>query len=78
MRGRRVAIFGASRRGDPTDGRVFRSRGDGGNGELQRLLMAIRAGTLEEVVIDHRFNGHAGVRAVVAACRRRGVRYTYR
>jgi len=36
--------------------------------------MEIRAGTLDEVVIDHRFNGDASTPAVVTACRRRGAR----
>ena len=71
-------IFGASRPSDPISARVYRSRGDAGNGELRRLLAAIAAGSVDHVLIDTRYNGHSGVRAIVAACRRRRVRYQYR
>lgn len=71
-------IFGASRPSDPSGVRVFRSRGDAGNGELRRLLAAIAAGSVDLVLIDTRRNGHSGVRAIVAACRRRRVRFVYR
>lgn len=78
MRPDRRVIFGASRPSDPMGLRVFRSRGDAGNGELRRLLAAIAAGGVNLAIIDTRRNGHSGVRAVVIACRRHRVQYLYR
>jgi hypothetical protein len=73
-----VAILSSRRASDPENARVFRSRGDAGNGGLRRLLAALASGTVRMLVIDTRFNGHSAVRGAVAACRRGGIAYCYR
>ena len=57
--------------GAPT---FFRSLRYGGNGELRRLLAAVRAGSVHLVVILARWNGHAATRTVQQACRRARIR----
>lgn len=48
----------------------------GGNGELRRLLSALRAGAIDLVVILARWNGHSATARVRRLCRSRGVPVT--
>ena len=74
----RVAVFGGDARqaakwsslGEPV---FFCGRRYGGNGELRRLESALRAGSLDRVVILARWNGHSATVRVRRLCRLRGV-----
>jgi hypothetical protein len=76
---RRVAILGGDGRqsdrwaawGETVH---FQARGDGGNGELRRLLSALRSGRIGLVVILARWNGHSATAAVRKVCKKRGIR----
>jgi hypothetical protein len=77
----KVAVFGGDARqvgrwsklGRPVH---FSGPRHGGNGELRRLEGALRAGTVDHVVILARWNGHAATKRVRRLCRKRGVRVT--
>jgi hypothetical protein len=47
-----------------------------GNGELRRLLAALRSGTISEVLILWRWLGHSEVETIIATCNACGVAYT--
>ena len=49
--------------------RCYSSAHHTGNGELRRLLAAIRSGTLKEVWILWRWIGHSEVGAIVKTCK---------
>jgi hypothetical protein len=74
----RVAILGGDARqksrwapyGAPI---FFKARRYGGNGELRRLHSALRAGSIDLVIILARWNGHSVTRKVRHLCRRLGV-----
>lgn len=78
---RRVAILGGDARqegrwlelGTPV---YFQARRFGGNGELRRLERALRAGTIDHVVILIRWNGHSATEKVRRLCRSRRVPVT--
>ncbi len=75
----RVAILGGDgRQADRWTGlgKVvhFQARGDGGNGELRRLLAALRSGRIALVVILSRWNGHSATTAVRKLCKKHGIR----
>jgi hypothetical protein len=76
--GARVAVVGGDGRQRERwqgDDRVvfFMAPRDGGNGELRRLEAALRAGSIDRVVILARWNGHAATRRVRRLCRARAV-----
>lgn len=50
----------------------------GGNGELKRLLHALRGGRVERLVILTRWVGHAAAQRAARAARARGVRVSLR
>jgi len=56
--------------------RCYGSAHHSGNGELQRLLAAIRGGTIDEVWILFRSIGHSEVRRLRATCKACGITYT--
>ena len=76
---RRVALMGGDRRqterwsglGDSII--YFQAPRYGGNGELRRLLSALRAGSFDLVVILARWNGHSATKQVRATCKQLGV-----
>jgi hypothetical protein len=75
----RVAILGGDGRQSrkvPADANVrfYQARGDGGNGELRRLLAALAAGSVDTVIILARWNAHCVTSRVRAVCKRLGVR----
>lgn len=73
----RTAVLGGDGRDCPDipDGaRIYRSSRSGGDGELRRLLAALRAGAIERVLILARWNGHSATAAVQKLCRRLGIR----
>jgi hypothetical protein len=75
----RVAVLGgdARQRGrwpEYPGARFFAARGDGGNGELRRLLAALRARAFDLVIVLARWNAHAVTGRVRRACRALGVR----
>ena len=71
---RRVALMGGDGRnagrlaglGEIT---VFQSPQDGGNGELRRLLSALRGGVIDLVVILTRWNSHSATKQVRKLCK---------
>ncbi len=77
--GRRVAVYGGDERQverfDLPDVVFFKSSRFGGNGELRRFENAIRSGTICEVIILRKWNGHAGTSKVRRLCRQLGVTY---
>lgn len=75
----RVAILGGDARQRDrwpqyTAARFFTACRDGGNGELRRLLAALRAQAFDLVVILARWNSHAVTGPVRRTCRQLGVR----
>lgn len=52
----------------------YQAPGDGGNGELRRLLSALRSGRIGLVVILARWNGHSATTAVRKLCKKHGIR----
>ena len=70
----RVAVVGGDGRFRPeipgaTEIRLFKSPGDGGNGEFRRLEAALKAGGLEQVLILTRWNSHSVTRRLRRICR---------
>jgi len=53
--------------------RFFHSRCGGGNGELRRLVAAVRARAVDRVIVLWCWNKHAAARKIRRACRRYGV-----
>lgn len=47
-----------------------------GNGELQRLIAALRAGRITEVWILWRWAGHSAVSRIIEVCKTLGVAYS--
>lgn len=77
---RRIAVFGGDqrqRRRWPRYGaaRFFQSPRSGGNGELRRLVAALRSGSIDCVVVLARWNGHAATGKLRRICRRYGVEF---
>jgi hypothetical protein len=74
-----VAVIGGDGRrfrpllADGVDVRVCASSKHGGNGRLHSVLFAIRAGSIDLVILLTRWLGHSESRAVVDACRAGGV-----
>lgn len=74
---RGVAILGGDGRplpGTPSGARIFCSSRSGGNGELRRLRRALLSGTIEELIILTRWNGHSSTKLVTRLCRRLSIR----
>lgn len=77
---RRVAVFGGDRQrsarelGGLEHVELFGSSGQTGQGELRRLVAAIRAGRIARVYLVLRWAGHSEVRAIRRLCRERGIR----
>ena len=77
----RVAVLGGDARqqrrwselGTPV---FFQGQRFGGNGQLRRLESALRSGTIDQVVILARWNGHSATAKVRRLCRSRGVPVT--
>ncbi len=74
----RVAVLGGDGRFSHAslpgcDVRVFQAGRYGGNGELKRLEMALRAGGVDRLVVLARWNGHSATRAALRLCRKLGV-----
>ena len=73
---RRVAVYGGDLRRlvraltDLADVALFGSTGQTGQGELRRLLAALRAGAVREVCVIVRWAGHGEVDAIRRLCRR--------
>ncbi len=77
----RVAVLGGdgrfrAERLPGCDVRVFRGRRSGGNGELRRLERALKAGSIDRVVVLARWNGHSETRRAMRICRRLGIPVT--
>lgn len=73
---RHVAVLGGDGRpvsGVPRGARIFRAQGSGGNGELRRILRALRSGSIVKLIILVRWNGHSATAAVSRLCRQRGI-----
>ncbi len=71
--GPKVAILGGDGRpipGQPTDARIFLSSRYGGNGEIRRLLRALRSGTIDKLIILVSWNGHSETGLATRLCRR--------
>jgi hypothetical protein len=75
--GGRVAVYGGDARQVERWGAAnvvfYESSKFGGNGELRRIESALRAGTIAEVIILRKWNGHSGTSKVRKLCRRLGV-----
>lgn len=77
----RVAVFGGDlhrlARGlsGLADLELFGSTGQTGQGELRRVLAALRAGTIREVCLVVRWAGHGEIDAIRRLCRTLGVGY---
>jgi hypothetical protein len=79
-RGCRIAVFGGDARqrqrwADASGVRFFQSRRGGGNGELRRLVAAVRSRSVALVVVLARWNGHSATRKLRRVCRRYGVAF---
>lgn len=73
---RSVAVLGGDGRpvsGVPDGARVFRAQGSAGNGELRRLLSALRSGSIAKLIILARWNCHSATKAVRRMCRQHGI-----
>ena len=75
---RRIAVFGGDARqlhrgARYGAARFFQSPRSGGNGELRRLVAALRAGSIDCVVVLTRWNGHSATGKLRRICRRYGV-----
>ncbi len=71
-----VAVLGGDGRpvsGVPRGARIFRAQGSAGNGELRRLLRALRSGSIAKLIILARWNAHSATAAVTRLCRQRGI-----
>ena len=72
---RRVAVYGGDLRrlaralAGLADVALFGSTGQTGQGELRRLLAALRAGAVREVCVIVRWAGHGEVDAIRRLCR---------
>lgn len=51
----------------------FRAAQDGGNGELRRVMSALRSGRYDRVIILARWNGHGATVAIRRLCRKHGI-----
>lgn len=74
----RVALVGGDDRLclDPPDDveiKIYKSTDHGGNGELRRILAALRAGSIDLVLVLRRWNGHSATTAIRRLCRKLGV-----
>lgn len=74
----RVAVLGGDGRFHHTslvgcDVRIFQACRFGGNGQLKRLEMALRAGGVDRLVVLARWNGHSATRAAFRLCRKLGI-----
>ena len=75
----RVAVLGGDGRGSASrwpaaEVRVLRARRYGGNGELRRLEGALKAGTVDLLVVLARWNSHSVTTRALRLCRKLGVR----
>jgi len=75
----RVAVLGgdgriSASRWPQSDVRVFLARRYGGNGELRRLERALKAGTVDLLVVLARWNSHSATTRALRLCRRLGIR----
>ncbi|HRI08966.1 MAG TPA: DEAD/DEAH box helicase [Nannocystaceae bacterium] len=75
-----IAVFGGlltkiRHRLADTGVRCFGGAKHSGNGELQRLITALRAGTITEVLILWRWLGHSEVTRLIDTCKTLGVTY---
>jgi len=77
----RIAVIGGDRRHGriawpaTLDVRTYGSAGDGGAGELRRLVVSIKAGEVELVVALARWIGHSATTVLRRTCRQTGVRF---
>ena len=72
----RVALVGGDgRQARRWDGAVvqFRAPRDGGNGELRRVLSALRSGRYGRVIILAQWNAHSATVAIRRLCRQLGI-----
>jgi hypothetical protein len=68
-----VAVIGGDGRpmqGVDAGARRYASPGDGGNGELRRLEAALRAGSIDRMIILARWNSHSATRKLRRLCKR--------
>ena len=77
----RVAVLGGDGRPHahvPTgcEVRYFAAAGDGGNGEARRLASALRAGTVDQVIILTRWNSHEVTRRIRRICKQQQIPVT--
>lgn len=78
-RTRRVAVFGGDLKklardlAGLTDVALFGSTGQTGQGELRRMLAALRGGAVVEVYLVIRWAGHGEIDAIRRLCRALGV-----
>jgi len=77
----RIAVLGGSRRALPKipaglDVRHFKGLRDGGNGELRRLVRALKAGKIERLFLLARWNSHSVTKRVLRLCRTLSIPYT--
>ena len=76
----RVAVFGGNGRLPArldldADVDVFRSPGDGGNGDFKRLLARLSRNAYDRVIILKRWNGHTATKKIVKTCKRMGIEF---